>query len=263
MYLLPCSDDPADCYNEIDMSAPLEPEPTLPPDFTDAPTKAPVAPQAAPAAPPVTPTVAEDPDAGTEQAIYTELNCADMPYGTVKEQIAGPYAFDKTNNNPITVVSKDTAAKTVTVKVRQTWKTSGTISWVAVEYKDPAGPAATGGWVCNKRNEVSPTSTGDKEYTLKCNDDGYATINTFVHDGSFKSAPCEGLDDGFNTLNNDGSTTLANDGVARFLAGNSGKTTVVVAEDCTSKVVVPSYCNPSSDDGNKLAAFFVIPCNCA
>jgi len=82
---------------------------------------------------------------------------------------------------PIEITSKN--GDTVEYTVHQTWKSHpDSISWLATEYRD----AADGQYKCSKEEEVS---YGPAISLTSICVDGFATVNLYVHDGSFKEQP--------------------------------------------------------------------------
>jgi hypothetical protein len=72
---------------------------------------------------------------------------------------------------------------TVTFKLCQLWKNSGSISWMQIAYNN-GGPDGEFS-VCEKENEVAPGEDMEKTMTATCVN-GKASVDLFVHDGSFK-----------------------------------------------------------------------------
>jgi hypothetical protein len=87
---------------------------------------------------------------------------------------------------PINVV--EATHSTVTFTVEQTWKTEGSVSWLAVDY----GEVTSGGdRLCAKAEDVPGGAT--LAFTARCNpSSGYADVKLFIHDGQFTQV--SGLD---------------------------------------------------------------------
>jgi hypothetical protein len=85
---------------------------------------------------------------------------------------------------PITITPGSQTGSTVTVSIKQVWKSSG-ISWIATRFTDPSLDR----WVCPKKDEVSPGFVDyGRSLTAACVNN-VATIEVYVHDGTLDGQP--------------------------------------------------------------------------
>jgi hypothetical protein len=80
-------------------------------------------------------------------------------------------------SDPIEIVKRD--GKNVTFKVKQTWKSWGSVSWIATDFTN----ATTSEAVCDKTMNAE-FKTESPEYTAVCNN-GVASVDVYVRDSSY------------------------------------------------------------------------------